>query len=60
MTLGYLRAYEPNFAEAVAEFETALRLNPNHADAWAFFADVRVFQGKPLEANRFGAVVVDG
>jgi TolB-like protein/class 3 adenylate cyclase/Tfp pilus assembly protein PilF len=50
MTLGYLRAYEPNLAEGLAEFETALRLNPSHAYAWAFLADLKVLEGKPDEA----------
>jgi len=32
---GHILHYERRFAEAEAGFEVALRLDPNHADAWA-------------------------
>jgi len=32
--LGHILHYERRFAEAEAGFEVALRLDPNHADAW--------------------------
>jgi TolB-like protein len=50
MALGYLHAYDFHLSQGVAEFEETLRLNPNHADAWALFSDLKVFEGKPIEA----------
>lgn len=50
MALGYLHAYDFHLSEGVAEFEETLRLNPNHADAWALYSDLKVFEGKPMEA----------
>jgi adenylate cyclase len=47
--LGYLRAYEGELAEGVAEYELGLRINPNHADGWALLADLRVFEGRAAE-----------
>jgi tetratricopeptide (TPR) repeat protein len=46
MILGYIHAYEGDLSRADTEFREALRLNPNHADAWALQADLRVFQGR--------------
>ena len=34
IVLGFLRAYEGDLAEGVAEFEIGLRMNPNHAEGW--------------------------
>jgi TolB-like protein/Tfp pilus assembly protein PilF len=48
--LGYVRTYDFMLDEGIAEFEAALDINPNHADAWAFFTDLRVFEGHPLKA----------
>ena len=48
--LGYVRAYDFKLDEGIAEFEAALEINPNHADAWALFTDLRVFEGDPLTA----------
>jgi adenylate cyclase len=48
--LGYVRAYEGELAEGIAEFEMGLRINPNHAEGWALLADLRVFEGRAAEA----------
>ena len=50
MILGYIRLYGGDWREAVAEFDTALRINPNHADTWAMLTDRMVFESKPGEA----------
>ncbi|MEY9583347.1 adenylate/guanylate cyclase domain-containing protein [Sinorhizobium fredii] len=50
IVLGYLRAYEGEFEAGVAEFEQGLRLNPNHSAGWAHLADLRVFEGRAIEA----------
>ena len=50
MILGYIRLYAGDWREAVAEFDTALRINPNHADTWAMLTDRMVFESKPGEA----------
>jgi tetratricopeptide (TPR) repeat protein len=47
--LGLVRAYDLELDAGVAEFETALRINPNHADAWAYMTDVMVFDGRAME-----------
>jgi tetratricopeptide (TPR) repeat protein len=31
------------------ELATALRINPNHADAWTLSGDVKMLEGRPLE-----------
>lgn len=49
MILGYIHAYEGDISRADMEFGEALCLNPNHADAWALLADLRVFQGRASE-----------
>ena len=48
--LGYIRAYDGELAEGEAEFDVGLRFNPNQADAWALFTDVKVLEGNALEA----------
>ncbi|MFR0692810.1 winged helix-turn-helix domain-containing tetratricopeptide repeat protein [Enterobacterales bacterium AE_CKDN230030158-1A_HGKHYDSX7] len=45
-SLAYLLAYECQYAEADAQFERALALDPNEADAWAALSDVRVLAGR--------------
>jgi adenylate cyclase len=50
MALGYLRSYEGELAEGIAQIEDALRINPNYADGWAMLADVRVLEGRAVEA----------
>lgn len=49
MILGYIHAYDGDLSRADMEFGEALRLNPNHADAWALQSDLRVFQGRAGE-----------
>ncbi len=44
--LAYLLAYERSFADADAEFEKALALDPNEADTWAALSDIRVLAGR--------------
>jgi TolB-like protein len=36
------------------QFEMALELNQNHADAWMFLADLEVLEGRPEQAVRDG------
>jgi adenylate cyclase len=47
--LGYLRSYEGELTEGVAQFERGLRINPNHADGWSVLADLRVLEGRSRE-----------
>lgn len=49
---GYALTYQGNLTGGRAEFELALKSNPNHADAWVYFADLEVFDGHPDEAIR--------
>jgi TolB-like protein/Tfp pilus assembly protein PilF len=49
--LGCLIIYsEGHVSEAEAELTTALRINPNDADALTFLAELRVSQGRSVEA----------
>ena len=50
MILGYLRAYEGELVEGLAECEKGLRINPNHAEGWVMLADLRVLEGRAVEA----------
>jgi TolB-like protein len=55
--LGYLRIFgrEPNRDGGRAQFNIALGLNPNHADAWMFLADLETLEGRTeaaLDAGR--------
>ena len=43
-------ASERRWAEAEAEFATALKLDPNNADAWAMLSELMVLKGHPAEA----------
>lgn len=47
---GYLLAYERRWAESDAEFATALKLDPSHADAWIMQAELLSYKGEPLVA----------
>ena len=44
--LGYLLAYEHNWAESDAAFDAALRVDPNHADTFAMRAELVLWQGE--------------
>jgi TolB-like protein len=50
IVLGYIRAYEGELAGGVAEIESGLRINPNHAPGWGMLADLRVHEGRAAEA----------
>jgi tetratricopeptide (TPR) repeat protein len=47
--LAVLLAYENRWAESDAEFSTALRLDPNNADAWAHLSDSSYLCGRVAE-----------
>ena len=48
--LGFVLQYEHEYEASAAHFETALRLDPNHADTHSLRSDFLVMQGRPLEA----------
>ncbi|RWC21255.1 MAG: adenylate/guanylate cyclase domain-containing protein [Mesorhizobium sp.] len=48
--LGIILGHERRWAESDAEFDAALKLDPNHADAWAMRADLIVMNGRPADA----------
>jgi Flp pilus assembly protein TadD len=48
--LGCVQLYERNWDEAKLQFDSAIRLNPNNADAVAWMAELHVFLGKPQDA----------
>ena len=49
--LGVILLYDRQWDRSKEEFEVALRLNPNDADAWAEFADLKSFEGRGVEAT---------
>ena len=48
--LGYVQLYERNWDEAKLQFESAVQLNPNGADAVVQMAELHVYLGKPQDA----------
>jgi len=46
---GLVLAYDSHLGEGVAECESALEMNPNHADAWIALADLRVLDGRAAD-----------
>jgi TolB-like protein len=48
--LGFVLEYEHEYEESAAHIETALRLDPNHADTYSFRTDLLFMEGRPLEA----------
>ena len=48
--LGFARLCEGMLEEAESAFQTALRINPNHADTMVNMAGLRVLQGQPRDA----------
>ena len=48
--LGYLLAYEHEWAESDAAFDAALRVDANHADTYAMLAELTLWRGKIVEA----------
>jgi TolB-like protein/DNA-binding SARP family transcriptional activator len=54
-TLGYILLYERRWDDAELQYDAALRLNPNNADALADIAYFYVMNGKPKEAVKAAA-----
>jgi tetratricopeptide (TPR) repeat protein len=52
--LGFAWLCEGKLEQAESGFQTALRINPNHADTMVNMAGLRVLQGRPDEAVQFG------
>jgi TolB-like protein len=54
--LGYLKIFAnaPDLEGGREQFTTALTLNPNHADAWIFLADLETLEGRPEQALEAG------
>ncbi|MBZ9810440.1 MULTISPECIES: winged helix-turn-helix domain-containing tetratricopeptide repeat protein [unclassified Mesorhizobium] len=48
--LGFVRLCEGMLEEAESALQTALRINPNHADTMVNMAGLRVLQGRPHDA----------
>jgi TolB-like protein len=48
--LAWVLLYERLWEESAKEFEIALRLNPNDADAWSKLSDLKVMEGRGAEA----------
>ena len=48
--LAWVLLYERLWEESAREFEIALRLNPNDADAWSKMSDLKVMEGRGAEA----------
>jgi TolB-like protein/Flp pilus assembly protein TadD len=47
---GILLAHDGRWADSEAEFAIALKLDPNHADAWAFLSELMVLSGRSSDA----------
>ena len=54
--LGYLRIFgvTPDLEGGREQFTIALNINPNHADAWMFLADLETLEGRTEDALRAG------
>jgi TolB-like protein len=48
--LGYLLAYEGRWEDSQNEFESALALDMNNAEAWVMMSDLSVLRGRPQDA----------
>ncbi|MCO5064268.1 MAG: winged helix-turn-helix domain-containing protein [Rhizobiaceae bacterium] len=48
--LGFARLCEGQLEQAESSFQTALRINPNHADTMVNMANLRVLEGRPHDA----------
>jgi TolB-like protein/class 3 adenylate cyclase len=48
--LGLLLAYEQRWLESDAEYAAALKLDPNHADAWAMQSELLTYNGQATAA----------
>lgn len=51
--LGFILGHEHLWDEADMEFDAALELDPNHADAWAMRSDLATLGGRPAEGIEF-------
>jgi adenylate cyclase len=51
--LAYVLLFERRWDESAKEFEISLRLNPNDADVWIEFAELKSFEGRGVEAIAF-------
>ena len=51
--LGNILLYERSWDEAELHYETAIRLNPNNADALGSFADLKTLIGEPQQGVQF-------
>ena len=56
--LGFVLQYEHEYEASAAHLETALRLDPNHADTYSMRTDLLVMEGRPLEAIECAARAV--
>jgi TolB-like protein len=56
VVLGYVLIFNGagDLVRGREQFETALELNRNHADAWMFLADLEVLEGRPEQAVQDG------
>ena len=48
--LAFVLLFERRWDESTKEYEISLRLNPNDADAWASFGDLKYHEGRGVEA----------
>lgn len=48
--LAFILLLERQWDESAKEYEISLRLNPNDADAWANFGDLKTYEGRGAEA----------
>ena len=58
VVLGYVLIFggAGDLAGGREQIEIALKLNPNHADAWIFLADLEVLEGRSQDAVRSGRI----
>src|SRR5215831_10145781 len=56
--LGFVLQYEHEYEASATHLETALRLDPNLADTYAFRTDLLVMEGRPLEAIESAAQAI--
>ena len=48
--LAFILLLERQWDESAKEYEISLRLNPNDADAWANFGNLKIYEGRGVEA----------
>ncbi|MER9344585.1 adenylate/guanylate cyclase domain-containing protein [Mesorhizobium sp. M0601] len=48
--LGCVQLFERNWDEAKSQFDAAIRINPNNADAVAWIGELQIYLGKPQAA----------